>query len=112
TAVFLNNKVPTVFDGQYFKKGNIYKAGSFAGQYHQAALYLEDNIRWNNLNARLGVRADYDESNNNLNFAPRSSISYQPFSNKLLKIGRDTSELQSRENLVCRLLLEKKKKLL
>src|SRR6266700_6637215 len=26
------------------------------------------------------------------------------------KIGRDTSELQSRENLVCRLLLEKKKK--
>ena len=25
------------------------------------------------------------------------------------KIGRDTSELQSRENLVCRLLLEKKK---
>src|SRR5690606_40314796 len=26
-----------------------------------------------------------------------------------LKIGRDTSELQSRENLVCRLLLEKKK---
>ncbi|MEK5773047.1 hypothetical protein VXE29_21155, partial [Acinetobacter variabilis] len=72
TAVFLNNKVPTVFDGQYFKKGNVYKAGSFAGQYHQAALYLEDNIHWNNLNARLGVRADYDESNNNLNFAPRS----------------------------------------
>src|SRR5690606_41415305 len=26
------------------------------------------------------------------------------------EIGRDTSELQSRENLVCRLLLEKKKK--
>src|SRR5690606_41955049 len=25
-----------------------------------------------------------------------------------MKIGRDTSELQSRENLVCRLLLEKK----
>lgn len=86
TAVFLNNKVPTVFDGQYFKKGNVYKAGSFAGQYHQAALYLEDNIRWNNLNARLGVRADYDESNNNLNFAPRSGISYQPFSNKLLTL--------------------------
>src|SRR5436309_8876637 len=27
----------------------------------------------------------------------------------LLEIGRHTSELQSRENLVCRLLLEKKK---
>src|SRR5690606_39445011 len=26
----------------------------------------------------------------------------------LIEIGRDTSELQSRENLVCRLLLEKK----
>src|SRR5690606_39984104 len=29
---------------------------------------------------------------------------------KHYEIGRDTSELQSRENLVCRLLLEKKKK--
>src|SRR5690606_38474916 len=29
---------------------------------------------------------------------------------KNIKIGRATSELQSRENLVCRLLLEKKKK--
>src|SRR2546427_108036 len=28
----------------------------------------------------------------------------------LLEIGRDTSELQSQSNLVCRLLLEKKKK--
>src|SRR5690606_41442599 len=28
----------------------------------------------------------------------------------LIQIGRHTSELQSRENLVCRLLLEKKKK--
>src|SRR6266496_441675 len=28
------------------------------------------------------------------------------------KIGRDTSELQSRRDLVCRLLLEKKKKIL
>src|SRR5690606_41116920 len=28
----------------------------------------------------------------------------------VLEIGRDTSELQSRENLVCRLLLEKKKR--
>src|SRR5690606_40386899 len=29
--------------------------------------------------------------------------------NQSQEIGRDTSELQSRENLVCRLLLEKKK---
>src|SRR5690606_40329781 len=31
-------------------------------------------------------------------------LAYEP-----IQIGRDTSELQSRENLVCRLLLEKKK---
>src|SRR5690606_41498273 len=38
-----------------------------------------------------------------------SSVSVR-FRRALTKIGRHTSELQSRENLVCRLLLEKKKK--
>src|SRR5687768_18245037 len=33
-----------------------------------------------------------------------------PFAHRRLEIGRHTSELQSRLHLVCRLLLEKKKK--
>src|SRR5439155_24069477 len=41
-------------------------------------------------------------------WAPRSSGCCGP---RRIKIGRDTSELQSRGHLVCRLLLEKKKKI-
>ncbi|WP_297426344.1 TonB-dependent receptor [uncultured Acinetobacter sp.] len=84
TAPFMSNKVLTVFNGQYFGGGSLYKAGQFDGTYQQASLYLEDAISWNNFNARLGVRADYDEANRNLNVAPRSSIRYQPFYNDSL----------------------------
>ena len=86
TTEFINNKVNTVYNGQYFKRGNLFKAGTFDGQYQQASLYIQDDIHWKNFNARLGVRADYDEANNNFNFAPRSSINYQPFSNNLLTL--------------------------
>ncbi|WP_257221555.1 hypothetical protein [Acinetobacter sp. YH12145] len=86
TAPFINNKVPTVFQGQYFKKGSLYRAGEFNKKYQQASIYVEDDIRWNNIRARLGLRADYDESNNHLNFAPRTNISYKPFSNDTLTL--------------------------
>src|SRR5207302_10662363 len=41
---------------------------------------------------------------------PRASSAISPHARHGTEIGRATSELQSRENLVCRLLLEKKKK--
>src|SRR2546427_7859966 len=46
---------------------------------------------------------------------PRSSLRWEAFrdgveDHALFKIGRAPSELQSQSNLVCRLLLEKKKK--
>lgn len=86
TAEFINNKVNTIYNGQYFRSGNLFKAGKFDGQYQQASFYIEDDILWKNVKARFGVRADYDESNNNLNFAPRTNIRYQPFSNNLLTL--------------------------
>lgn len=86
TVQFTNSKVPTVFNGQYFAGGNLYKAGKFEGTYQQASLYIEDAIRWNNVSARLGVRADYDESNGNLNFAPRTRLHYQPFNTNSLTL--------------------------
>lgn len=79
-------KVQRIYQGQYFAKGNLFKAGSFDGTYQQTALYIEDDIRWKNISTRLGLRADYDESNNNLNFAPRTNIRYQPFSNDTLTL--------------------------
>src|SRR5688572_32545029 len=39
------------------------------------------------------------------------SVSDWPFCGSAWQIGRHTSELQSQSNLVCRLLLEKKKKI-
>lgn len=74
------------YQGQYFKKGNLYKAGTFEGDYDQISAYVEDQIQWDKVQLRLGLRADYDESNNNLNFAPRSSLTIQPFAQPNLKI--------------------------
>ena len=74
------------FNGQYFTKGNLYKAGDFDASYNQISAYIEDTMQWQNLTARVGVRADYDESNNNLNFAPRTNFSYKPFANETLKL--------------------------
>ncbi len=86
TVPFINNKISTVYQGQYFKNGKLYRAGNFNKKYQQASIYIEDDIRWNNLRTRLGLRADYDESNNNLNFAPRSQFSYQPFGSNVLNL--------------------------
>jgi hypothetical protein len=74
------------FNGQYFAKGNINKAGSFKGTYEQSYIYAENNISWRNFTTRLGLRADYDSSNHNFNLAPRTNISYKPFSNESLKL--------------------------
>jgi hypothetical protein len=74
------------YQGQYFRKGNLYKAGQFAGDYAQISAYIEDEMQWENVKLRLGVRADYDESNNNLNIAPRSSLTLQPFGQPNFKI--------------------------
>lgn len=86
TAPFKNPKNLDIFQGQYFISGNLFKAGNFAGNYDQAHIYVEDAIEWNKLNAKLGLRADYDSSNNNLNFAPRTNFSYTPFTNHRLNL--------------------------
>ena len=67
------------YQGQYFKRGSLYKAGTFAGDYNQISAYIEDEMQWDKVQLRLGVRADYDESNDNLNIAPRTRLSIQPF---------------------------------
>ena len=86
TGLFINSKVPTIYNGQYFGNGSLYKAGTFQKTYQQAHLFVEDDIHWNNIKASFGVRADYDESNNNLNIAPRSRFNYMPFHNNALQL--------------------------
>lgn len=41
--------------------------------------YLEDRIRWKNLELNLGVRVDYNQFLKNINVAPRTSFSYDIF---------------------------------
>lgn len=79
-----SNLSTAAFNGQYFKSGSLYKVGEFSGTYQQISAYIEDEMQWKNLKTRFGVRVDYDEANKNLNFAPRSNISYQPFGNHAL----------------------------
>lgn len=70
--------------GQYFAKGLVYGAGEFDGRQDAAHVFLQDEMQWKNLTARLGVRADYDSLSSNNNVAPRSSFSYKPFGNDTL----------------------------
>ncbi|MGB8694960.1 TonB-dependent receptor plug domain-containing protein [Acinetobacter sp.] len=86
TAPFTYKDQEYTYNGQYYVSGTLHEAGTFDGIYEQSFLYVEDEINWNKFKARLGVRADYDGANNNLNFAPRSSFSYKPFTNDALTL--------------------------
>lgn len=72
------------WNGQYISTANLYKAGQFKTQQNHTYAYAEDQITWQNLNVRLGIRADHDSLSNNLDFAPRSTIRYQPFTDHAL----------------------------
>lgn len=95
TAQFLNPKLPTIFQGQYFNGGTRYKAGNFEGLYGQAFVYVEDDIHWKNFKARFGIRTDYDEPNSNLNIAPRTRFSYKPYNSDLLEFTTGWSRYYS-----------------
>ena len=86
TVPFTYKNQEYIYNGQYYVSGTLHEAGTFDGIYEQSFLYVEDEINWNKFKARLGVRADYDGANNNLNFAPRSSFSYKPFTNDALTL--------------------------
>lgn len=74
------------WNGQYFKTGSWYGAGKVTARQDQWSTFIEDEISWKNIKARLGARADYDSLASNLNIAPRSSIEYRPFNNNALRL--------------------------
>src|SRR5690606_10052668 len=90
----------TLFNG--FKIENIIKYRSLLAQNGQYFLeYTKDNIRLQVLHAYISVLFAHEQVNN-------ARIRIES-TQELLRSEEHTSELQSRENLVCRLLLEKKK---
>lgn len=80
------NPTSNGWNGQYFIGGTVYKAGEFEAQQDKFNLFLEDEMTWKNLSARIGVRADYDSLSSNYNISPRTNITYKPFGNNKLKI--------------------------
>lgn len=81
-----SDKNPLQWNGQYLKNGTWYGSAKLTARQDQWFSFIEDQIRWNNVKARFGLRADYDSLASNLNFAPRSNIEYSPFNNSGLKL--------------------------
>ncbi|MET0265630.1 MAG: TonB-dependent receptor [Duganella sp.] len=63
--------------GQYFRNLIIYNKGSFDVNAHSSSVYLEDDVSWNSVSLRAGVRADKDSIASKTNIAPRLKLSWQ-----------------------------------
>lgn len=75
------------FKGQYFTGRTVYSAGEIDVQQDRWHAYIEDAMQWNEIwFASLGLRADYDSLTKETNFAPRSSLAYQPFGSPVLRL--------------------------
>lgn len=61
--------------------------GQASTQYQNLALYFEDLMKWENLEFRLGTRAERDDYLRNTNIAPRVVMKWKPFEETGLSIG-------------------------
>ena len=82
----LSNTDIQQWNGQYFKTGARYEAGTLTARQDQWSSFIQDEISWKNFKARLGLRADYDSLTSNLNIAPRTRLEYLPFNNNILRL--------------------------
>ena len=98
SAVTLNGK-----NGQYFFKGNLYKAGSTSTQQDKWNVYIQDQIKWGNWDARIGLRSDYESISSDYNLAPRTSLKYRPFGDDRLQIVSGFNRYYSAQTLATRL---------
>ncbi|MCP5775022.1 TonB-dependent receptor, partial [Klebsiella pneumoniae] len=88
------------WNGQYIAGGTLYKAGDIKAQQDRLNIFIEDNIQWNDqFSTRLGVRADYDSLSSNINIAPRSHLSYKPFSNDQLHLSAGWNRYYGQQTL-------------
>ena len=63
--------------GQYFRRLITYQAGGAEMEALSSAAYIDDQMRWQDWQLRLGLRADHDTLTRDLNLAPRSSLTWQ-----------------------------------
>ena len=71
--------------GQYHIMRQAYDKGSIDVTQNRAHFFVEDHLNWQNrILMNLGVRADYDNLNKHTNWAPRTSLTLQPFKDQRL----------------------------
>lgn len=73
--------------GQYFTQQITYNAGRFDLAADAFSAFLEDEIRWKTLKLRAGLRADKDTLTDQVNTAPRLSLTWQAMDTLLLDVG-------------------------
>ncbi|MDT7833994.1 TonB-dependent receptor [Aquabacterium sp. OR-4] len=62
--------------GQYFRSRDVYRAGEFSLRAAQAALWLEDELRWQTVSVRAGLRADRDGLYDQMVLSPRLAATW------------------------------------
>ncbi len=80
------NGDPSCSDSQFSLMRNEYPALKTDVGNNHYSFYIEDNIKWKNLELTPGVRVDYDQYLKNTDIAPRFTASYDVFGNKKTRI--------------------------
>lgn len=66
---------------QFLTRRNVYHASRTEEDINALALYLENQLTYQRLSVRPGLRADYDDYLENLNLAPRLAVGFDLFGN-------------------------------
>jgi len=73
--------------GQFLNKHEIYYAAKTKAKETQIATYLEDEMKFNKFKFRLGVRAEKNSDNSDLNIAPRILSEYEIWDKNFIGLG-------------------------
>ena len=68
------------YDDEYLRILNMVSANKFEKTSHSEGLYFSDNIKIGDWDYYLGLRADYNSTLENLDFSPRTSVTWDVFS--------------------------------
>jgi len=76
-----SNTIDCIDGEQVLLQRQYYTPDSASAEINFFDVYVEDNIKWKQLNVRPGLRVSYDDFMQNIDVAPRLAISYDAFNN-------------------------------
>lgn len=83
---------------QYFKEGNYYKKGSVDAGMNSLSLYLDDEINYNHITFRPGLRYDWDDYMKKHTIAPRVAGYYDVFNDEKLILSAGLNRYYGRNS--------------